>query len=596
MRPQAGNHTAALLKLRDPPGSVNPPEGASCTSAPETRPEEETTTILDGRTYREGEVRGLMLPARYVRSLGLVTNADALREEWAALSVAAFLSHVTEEDEAAAVQYRNRHTGAVRRVEREEGTIHKSRQTFVEDLRRRLYKRPSAPADGDLRSDWTPDFSRDYDRIRHAIDGRLPSGLLDAEGTPTPSTGNRMIDSLDGLRWRVADTIRDCPEAPAQRDAVRSTGPAPRIDTGGQYVDVLDALERMTAWRETLHTGFTTGIRQEQTAHGPFHARGTRTCIDPEGLGSTVAEEGRDAPRYVRAGRWRPEAVEGGSVDPSAPCTVPWIVFDLDAETRAENEAHARRLMTLLQQRMSKEAFADVLAVYTGGKGYHIRVPAGAVGNGIYNSGKAAARALSRFASRLCEDDADLLAALDFRLFNPSQNLRLVGSTHTSGRRTVAMTGAEYRDHPDPFTFLRWHSEASTYAPTSLPDPTETPYCPSLAHLLHHVTRTPSTEGGDAERGSDEQTVGIQPSTGEYARALEVQTEGEKWGRDVDKPDLVGRNRACLTVSLRELTLKRTPEAAWREVYAWTQRMQDPLPESEARKTFESARRYVSRS
>jgi hypothetical protein len=547
---------------------------------PEDGPE---ITKLDGRDYRAGPVRGKMLPTALVRSTGLVTHQGSPREELAVLAIAAYVDGIKPENDG--VEYVNRHRGTLHVVRREDGTIWKSRQSFTEDVRRRLYKRTEAPDDGELRADWTDEFARDYDRIRHATD--RVSAYLSNDGAAT-ETSVPMLDCLNGRRWRVADELRDLPDAPEPRDCVPCTGPEPTIDWGALYIDPLDALERITAHREKLHRRFKAGAKQQQH-RGEFAPREAKRHA--RASHEWTARRGSDRPQYVTAGRWQSEDDVG---DTSAPCTVPWIVFDLDAGTKAENERHADRLMTLLRQRMEAEAFADVLAVDTGGDGHHVRLPAGALGNDVYRDGHACPRALSRFASRLCADDPDLLDALDLSLFKPTQNVRMVGSTHTSGRRCVAITGAEYRSCPDPFTLLRGHSEADTYSPVTLPDPTATPYCPSLARLLHDVERSrPSNH--DPARGGDRQSVVKPGATGEYERALRVQHEGEKWGRDVDKPDLVGRNRACLTVSLRKLTVRRTPSEAWRDVRAWNRQMAEPLPEPEARRVFEHARAYRNR-
>ena len=132
-------------------------------------------------------------------------------------------------------------------------------------------------------------------------------------------------------------------------------------------------------------------------------------------------------------------------------------------------------------------------------------------------------------------------------------------------------------------TPLRARSECGTHQPFDIPDPTEAEYVQALATLLHPHADTPHGE-------SVTPSVAKQPPTGEYERALQVEHEGEKWGRDVDKPHLVGRNRAALTVSMHRLTYSETP---WRDVCVWNREMAEPLPEGELRKTFRSARSYV---
>jgi hypothetical protein len=265
---------------------------------------------------------------------------------------------------------------------------------------------------------------------------------------------------------------------------------------------------------------------------------------------------------------------------------VPWVVFDIDApgDTVTEERAHAHelaeRLLTRIRQYTTPRVFSDVQAVATGGGGIHVYLPAGAIGNRVYANATACKRALRRFADRLCEGDDKLRNAIDDTVLDPHHVARMIGSTHESGGRVVATDAINFLGNG---SLLLWgHSEAGRFTSYNLPDPTSTPFCPSLSRLLDPAPRR--------HRGGDRYTVAKRRSTGEYERAKEVQYEGEKWGRDVDKPDLIGRNRAALTVSLVACTRSQTP---WMDIRAWNRGMADPLPEAELRKTFESARRYA---
>lgn len=521
-----------------------------------------------------------MLPTGLVRSAGLLTHQGTPREEWGAVAIAGHLSQTAENAEDDGIRYVNRHNGALVVVLREAGTIHKSRQSFVEDLRRRIYKRATAPADGEFREGWEEGFRRDYDRIRHAIDR---ADLVRNCG-PVAFGGLPFHEDLNGRRWHVDETLRDLPEAPEQRDSVRCTGPDPTVDLGGLHVDVLDALERIVAHREDLHEQFTAGWKQQQF-DGDWGPRERK--IDASKSHQWTAREGSDRPQFVGVGRFRPEEIDHEGLEGRRACTVPWIVFDLDGETWQECARLADRLCTRISKRVSARVLSDVQVVHTGGTSFHVYVPAGALGNRVYPNAAACKQALRRFADNLCGGNSELRDAIDNSVLDPTQVHRMIGSTYPNGNRVVACDAITFLGHGG--FFLRGHSEVGRFHAYTLPDPTSTPFSPSLAALFERGPRRQNP------RGRDSSTVAKQSSTGEYERALQVQYEGEKWGRDVNKPDLRGRNRAALTVSLVHLTYCPTERQAWRDTRAWNRDMTEPLPETELRTVFRHARKYRER-
>lgn len=609
--------------------------------------------IPSGRPYRSGEVRSKKLPGYLVRSLGLVSHMDTPREEWAALAIAAHLSDVTEGSDADATCYRNRHTGNQHLVEREEGTIHKSRQSFVEDIRKRLYKRAASPEDRDHRAQWSNQFEADYDRLRHAIDRLAEGDYLVNEG-PAVDAEKKPVRDRNGRRWAVMPELRNQPDADPQRRFVRCTGPEPEMDRESLHVDVLDNLERLVAYREDLHGAFTAGWKAEQRG-GKWRKHQAKS--DAARSHQWTARNGTDRPQYVSTGRWRPEEIEDESLKGERAVTVPWIVFDIDADSRKRCAELAHQLVELLSEHLSDEQLKQVVCAYTGGTSIHVRVPAGFLGNPVYKNADAAAQTLSEFADRLCEGNPDLREAIDDRLFHPRQMVRMIGSTYEedtdppdnsswrphliqrlstrpqvedqqhaaqiadkvldflqdrhldasdvtfdfNGTHPVTVTDAPDRTPntnrvvaTDALDFLLFgprplwaRSKDGTHQPFDLPDPTEAEHHETLANLLDSAPTQVSTP----RKKSDTYSVAKQPVSGEYARALEVTEEGEKWGRDVDKPSLVGRNRAALTVALFKLTHSTTP---WQDVRAWNGRMVDPLPEAELRKTFRSAERHLN--
>ncbi len=605
---------------------------------------------LEDRSYRGGEVRGKQLPGYLVRSLGFVNHLGNPREEWAALAVAAHLSDVTESAEDGAIRYTNRHTGTEQTVEREEGTIQKSRQSFVEDLRQRLYKRAATPEDRDWRDDWSDQFQRDYDRIRHAISRLQDCEYLVNEG-PAVDSDSQVERDRNGRRWAVGSSFRNMPKGKPQRRFVRCSGPEPEMDRTSLHVDVLDNLERLVAYQEDLHEKFTAGFKAEQKG-GEWQPHQTKT--NAARSHQWTARNGTDRPQYVSVGRWRPEEIGNDDLKGERAVFVPWIVLDIDAETKEQCGTLGMDAIEILSEHLTEEQLEEVIVSYTGGSSIHIRIPAGFFGNPLFKNATTAATALSRFADQLFGDDPELREAIDDRLFHPRQMVRMIGSMYAEDtappdnsswrpkliRRLFTRPQVEGRAHAaeiadEILSFLRdrhlaindvtldfsgtrpvtvrdapdqtpranrvvattadsflvvgaeimwaWSQWGDAQA-FNVPDPTEAGYVDTLGRMLSEAARPAQPEG-------DTHSVAKQPSSGEYQRALQVEHEGEKWGRDVDKPHLVGRNRAALTVSLYHLTHSDTPR---RDVYAWNRQMSEPLPETELQKTLRSAQRYVA--
>jgi hypothetical protein len=615
-----------------------------------------------------------MLPAQLVRSTGLLTHMGTLRDEWALVARAAYLHRRTAESDADGYRYRNRRTGAEHTVPHEEGTIVKSKQGFVEDVRRRIWKKAVVPTDRATRADWTPGFERDYDRLRRAA-GRV-SDYVTPLG-PAVASDNKRIRDGNGLRWSIHEELQSAPVAPEQRSSVRCTGPEPDIDLSGLHIDVFDAMERLVAHREKLHEAFTQGwtcmrVRGADgdlrwTPHKPKHARKSHQWS---------ARNGHDDARFVSVGRWRRAEIERDDLQRA--CTVPWIVADIDGDDWQHSAELAQRLLARLAEHGAD--LSQVVVSHTGGRSLHVRIPSGFFGNRVYKSADAAATEIASFFDRLCEDD-ELREAIDDAVFHPRQMVRKIGSLYEpdrstpdngparaelvsrlslrpqirdhahavdvadqildflsersldlqdvtlndpcdSGtaslrlridgdpdrtpntRRVVALTADEALDvglHALRELSSAW-SDPERYPEFDLPGPAEAPYIPSLDRLHTPPRRraddTPaSTRHTPPQRQeSDTPFVGKQPSRGEanveLKRALQVRVEGERWGRDVDRPDLVGRNRAFLTIALYAHSRKRDP---WRFLRERNALLRDPLPLSELRRVSRSAQAYVER-
>jgi hypothetical protein len=199
----------------------------------------------------------------------------------------------------------------------------------------------------------------------------------------------------------------------------------------------------------------------------------------------------------------------------------------------------------------------------------------------------------------------------DVTLYDPcdsgtaSLRLRIDGGPDRTPntRRVVALTADEALDvglHALRELSSTW-SDPDRYPGFDLPDPAGAPYIPSLDRLhtppRRRADNTPaSTRHTKQRQRSDKPFVGKQPSrseaSGELKRALQVRVEGERWGRDVDRPDLVGRNRAFLAIALHAHSRKRDP---WRFLRERNALLRAPLPLSELRRVSRSAQAYVER-
>ena len=594
-------------------------------------------------------MRGKKLPAQLVRSTGLFTRQGTPREEWATLARAAKLSEITNQNDSGATVYRNVHTGNQRVVKRQAGMIHKSRQSFVRDVRRRVWKKASGPKRRQIRKYWTDEFGRDYDRHRARL--QHISDYLENEG-PAVDTGTKLERDRNGRLWSVNQSLTDCPDGKPQRRFVCGSGPEPEVARRKLELDVLDVLERLVAHRESLHQEFEAGWKAEKRG-GDWQKHQAKA--NARRSHQWTAKNGTGRPQFVSVGRWREKEIDDDALEGQRAVTVPWVVFDIDADTKERCAELGRRLVERLSEYLSREQMGQVLVSYTGGTSVHIRVPAGFLGNPIYKNEEAAAETLSEFADELCQGLPEVREAIDDRLFHPRQLVRMIGSTYEEDTPPPDNSGARAwlvrqllfrpqikgRDHAEEvadqvldtlrerhlsvqdvnFRFCGEHpvtiegatdqtpnanrvvattardgllsgpeplwarSRNGAHQPFELPDPTEAEHVPKLASLLSDrsapLTKrdTPSVEKSTGEAGG-----------AEYERALDVDREGEKWGRDVDKPHLVGRNRAALTISLVHLTRSDAP---WRETCTWNRQMDEPLPERELRSVYRSAKDYL---
>jgi len=565
------NDAASISNVATAEGSVKSAPGGS-----RALPDPPSVDAPGGRAYRKAPVRTVDLPESFVEGAGgALTRQGTPRLDVLAAARASYVQRKSDRADSEAVQF---DSGAY--AFREEGEHVKSIQGHAEDVWRRIYKRPVPK--GDPLDD--ADFRRLYDRTRKALQR---SDLLDDRGPAVPAPSKKVQDR-HGKRWSLSDELG---EAERGRE---SADPRPfiRCTTGaldGDDAGVWTRCERRVAREEKMHRAFTHALTASDLP-GPW-----RTA-DGRRFERRHARDGGDRPRYVTVGRWRPEAV-GREDRRRQAVRVPWIVAEIDGrdergeKDRAVSDRLARRLLRRL------DAFgmdlSGVMVSYSGNASIHVRIPDGAVGCPIYRTADEAARSIGRFFDRLCGRDDALREAIDDACFRPGQMIRAVGSTHeATGRQTVATGGRTFLQKPSCYLWSLSEPQFEYSPPERLPLPRRAVVVPGLSSLLEPPKPTHS-EGG-AEMNVQQCLSGGQGVASDGARSAVARVrggvvEGERWGRDVDRPAAVGRNWAALYVSHRALTREPTVTAAWGAVVLWNGRNEPPLPRRELRAVFERA-------
>jgi hypothetical protein len=515
------------------------------------------------------------LPDEYVEEAGgPLTRKGTPRLELLAAARGAFLQRKEDSNESVALSY-----DSGKYALREDGTFIKSIQGFAEDISRRVYKR-AVPEGDPQEDDW---FSRLYERTRAAL---RRSEHLENRGAAVEHE-SKLVRDQHGRRWELSNGLREAErgrESADPRPFIRCTTDA--LD--GPDPDAWTRVERRVAREKEMHRAFTHALTASDLP-GPWRqAEGRR-------FERRHARDGGDCPRYVTVGRWRPEAV-GRDDRRKQAVRVPWIVAEIDGrnERGEKNRSVSDRLARRLIRRLDTFGvdLSDVVVSYSGNASIHVRIPDGAVGCPIYRNADEAARSIEQFFDRLCGQDDALREGLDRSLFRPGQMIRAVGSTHEStGRRTVATDGQTFLEKPSCFLWSLSEPQFQYTPPERFPLPRRAGLVPGLSALL---------DPPKSPRESSSQNLNVQQSVSgvqgvssgggrPWDRLRGGVAEGERWGRDVDRPDAVGRNWACLFVSHRALSVQSTREAAWHVVKVWNERNDPPLPRAELRGVFERA-------
>lgn len=514
------------------------------------------------RRYRAAPVEAVPLDPSFVEDAGgAFTRKGTVRLDVLAAARAAFLQRKADAADIDALTFDSGESALWR-----EGEHVKSIQGHAEDVWRRIYKRP-VPEGDPLDSS---EFRRFYDRTRRAL---KRSDLLVDEGPAVQCPEKKRRDK-HGKRWSLSAGLREAQSGRETADpppVVRCKGEPPEEDEA----DVWTRVERRYAREHELHREFS----HARTARRVDEGRWDHRTAKSRRWERKYARDGTSAARHVSIGRWREEAV-GRDDSRSQWARTPWLVAELDADTRAENDRLARRLCSRLD-----EAGADlsaVLVAYSGNKSLHVRIPDGMLGCPLYRNADVARRRIESFFRRLCEDNPELMEALDFGVCSPVRTIRAIGSIHPdTGRQTVATTADTFLDKPRCYLWHLSEPEFEYTPPESYPLPRRAPFTPALSDLLTPTKSPPQS-----------------PSTTEGTE-LNVQHYSSEWkGRIVDADGTVNgvgegqRNEAALYVSHRMLTVCRGQAEAWRRVQSWNEKNDPPLSDRELWTVFGHAAQY----
>lgn len=545
-----------------------------------------------GRRYRSAPVRTVDLPSSFIEDAGgAFTRKGTPRLDVLAAARAAFLQRKADDADSDALKFDSRVYAA-----RHEGEHIKSLQGHAEDVWRRVYKCPIP--EGDPLDD--EEFRQFYDRTRRAL---KRSDLLEDRGPAVPDP-SKLVRDAHGKRWSLSDGLREAESGRETADPppfVRCTGPEPE----GDSADVWTRIERRVAREESLHREFTHAVTASELDGPRWESKARR-------WERRYLRDGSDSPRYRTVGQWRPEAASRSDRHEQA-VRVPWIVAEIDGrddrgrKDRATSDRLARRLLRRL------DAFgvdlSDVVVSYSGNASIHVRIPDGAVGCPIYRAARAAREAIGWFFDRLCgpvdslwsnlEDsalqaDPELRTAIDDACFRPGQLIRAIGSTHeATGRQTVGTTADIFLEKPATFLWTLSEPQFEYTPPESFPLPRRAAFCAPLASLLKPTSK-PSSDR-EAENECSTEYVPPEGDGGPGSVMDRVQSgvrEGEPWGSDVGRPEVVGRNWAALFVCHDVIRRTGGLKKAWRAVKHWNRYNDPPLSEAELRTVFEKACRY----
>ena len=340
--------------------------------------------------------------------------------------------------------------------------------------------------------------------------------------------------------------------APAALEPFLRAEALPTLDTAGEALAAeLDAAAAFTETRYKPHKAAPPVVRpywdavHDLAAHGSGH------------------------PGHVGVGAFRRADAQKESAD--RPYWCPYFVFDIDEGGPWMARYYATRIRDdLLALGCPRNAIS---VAFTGGRGYHVHVPSGVLGDPIFRDAQAGKAVLTSLAASVTT------VPVDANLFSPASSVRAIGTVHEDTGRSKVVVNDRELEALDPSQI---EAVSRTYRPVDLPHPRSFRPVPRLVDLLRKSAEDHRGVARRLSRRPPKVSGGFPASLQRAARGV---GEGERWGDSFS-----GRNTAAFNIAMYSLErMGWTPEGVWSFLLEVNERNDPPLPERELRDAFESA-------
>lgn len=430
------------------------------------------------------------------------------------------------------------------------------------------------------------DYKRFYERVKKSVGRLKDKGLLTYHGYAHPKSRG-----LFGSFWSLENTkigkeIASLPEC-AFSGLVVTQAVEKEYKSDG-LINVVDLI----------------GSDLMRGSHSDFHLSEMCTSIydrnrfhDYMDWQTTIARKGAKGGRHTSIGAFRKSDLVAIN---TAPCTVPFIIIDLD-ENSVETNFDTARSITQKLKKLGCD-IRQIIVAYTGGKGFHIQIPSGLIGNPIYQHSYSAAQIIGEFVDKIIPKET-----VDRQKFYPTALIRVIGSMHeASGKYKYAQNGND---------FLRSSLEgilkiSRQFVGYTLVDPTSVNISSTvIGHFFDSIENashsTPSFRSGtkefvppafkDVQEFNQEE---YEPKENVYTLAMKGVSEGEVWCKE---KGYQGRSMAMFVAACSLINKCADEQTAWDKLVEVNNRNSPPLPlyrgkpgEDSLIGRFRSAQRKVS--
>lgn len=495
----------------------------------------------------------VMLPTEACEQIGLYTRQGA-RIDLAVLS--SLLAHAARNPDGCDVEL----AGGVR-VTCKPGEFWVSLQTVSEDIQRRWL---GSVAEGKFRQ-------RFYQRVRTGAGRLVKAGFLCYERTAAPGKNQYGVVWSLGPRMAVTD-LSSLPPAP----------PSPVLLLEGQD-EMPEVSGGMTCAIDMVQSAFFKDDPSLYTrAEGRYTIFEKGREVDYMTYMRRVAERSAASDAMLSAGAWKRGVGATSPERSEAPCHFPFIVIDIDRDDPWDSFAAAEQIVYDLSELGAREE--DLIVSYTGGRGFHVRVPSSVVGSPIFRGAREAERVLRRWAQAVLQEECDPCT------FSPVQPVRMIGSFREESSMYVrAWKGSE---------FVTLSMEAvmeacAGHEPYRVPHPYEARLAPSLALALAEASDATRMQQIPSFSGS-KKSDGGGAGGAVFRRACEGVSESEAWWDDGSRVH-VGRSKAMFIVACGLLREDYNEHGAIEEMRRINRLYDPPMSERELKGRLASAKRRLTR-